>query len=282
MEIGAMRLEPGFGAIRFRIQPVCHAPKGLGMIHMHEMGDFVRSQIFENEGRRENETPGKIKRARRRARAPTACRIAEGDAPPLYADRGAVALGRGLQIAPRFALEEIRYAPRDMRAISSDTYNRAAFAFRGPDNAARAWAVNNTMVDAAQRRKARWFEKNLCGKPLELRADPGGVTFGEFARRLDRSALGHRQDDIARGGANAQRESPRRSQPLQSDTVNRAAMSDFEMSDLSARRAALKETQHMTMNKRARAESLVRQSITGEEISYEQLILSLRRSSQCH
>src|SRR6185437_12822743 len=75
------------------------------------------------------------------------------------------------------------------------------------------------------------------------------------------------QHDIARGRAYAQGETPRRAEPLQSDLMNGAAMGNLEMGNRGARRAALKEPQHVTMNKQARAESLVRQSITGREYS---------------
>src|ERR1700753_316558 len=153
-----------------------------------------------------------------------------------------------------------------MRSIARHAKERTVIALLRPDDATRARTMNDQVIDAAQGRKTRRLEKHLRRKPLEPRDDPRGVPFGEFARRVERSALGHRQDDVPRSRANAQRKAPRRSQAFQGDTMNSAAMSDFEMSDLRARRAALKKTQHDSMNRRVRVESLVRQSITAGEI----------------
>ena len=71
----------------------------------------------------------------------------------------------------------------------------------GPDDAALARTMDDRVVDAAQRRHRRLDEGDRLRQPRQPRADPGGVAFGEFARRAQRAVLRHRQQHVAGRGA---------------------------------------------------------------------------------
>src|SRR5580704_7961780 len=51
----AVRLEPGFGAVRLRARAAEEAPEFRRMIEVDEMGDLVRREIVEHERRREDQ-----------------------------------------------------------------------------------------------------------------------------------------------------------------------------------------------------------------------------------
>ncbi len=55
-----------------------------------------------------------------------------------------------------------------------------------PDPAALAWPMHDAMIDAAKRHDCAGFERDRRRQTREPRADPFRVTFGEFARRLER------------------------------------------------------------------------------------------------
>ncbi len=55
-----------------------------------------------------------------------------------------------------------------------------------PDPAALAWPMHDAMIDAAQRHDCARLERNRFRQTREPRADPCGVTLGEFARRFER------------------------------------------------------------------------------------------------
>ncbi len=55
-----------------------------------------------------------------------------------------------------------------------------------PDTAAFARPMHDAMIEAAQRHDRAWLERNRFRQARETRADPCGVTLGEFARRFER------------------------------------------------------------------------------------------------
>ena len=55
-----------------------------------------------------------------------------------------------------------------------------------PDPAAFARAMHDAMIDAAQWHDRTRLERNRFRQARESRADPCGVTLGEFARRFER------------------------------------------------------------------------------------------------
>src|SRR5882762_8013767 len=100
MQVRAMGVEPGLGALGVGADPEDRAPEALRMIHLDEMRDLVRRQIVEHEGRRQDEAPGVGQHAGRRARAPAARLVADRHALDRDAELGGVAAARRLEIAP--------------------------------------------------------------------------------------------------------------------------------------------------------------------------------------
>src|ERR1700733_4362772 len=108
------------------------------MIHVHDMRDLVRGEIVEHERRGENQAPGEIEPAGRRARAPAAHRVAQHDATRLEAEVLGKTGDRGLEVLARLALEEIGDATRYMRPLAGNADQRSALARLEPDPAALA------------------------------------------------------------------------------------------------------------------------------------------------
>src|ERR1700730_726315 len=112
-----MRLEPGFGAVRLRTGAVKQVPVPRRMIEVDEMGDLVRRQIVEHEGRGEDKTPGEAEPAAGGAGAPAAHRVADRYPLGLDPDGLRVARHRSLDVLARLPDEKIRDAAGHMRAL---------------------------------------------------------------------------------------------------------------------------------------------------------------------
>ncbi len=67
MQAGAMLPEPGASLLVARHGALHQGPEARPVIHVAEMGDLVRGEIVEHEGRREHEPPGEGQRAAGRA-----------------------------------------------------------------------------------------------------------------------------------------------------------------------------------------------------------------------
>src|ERR1700722_13343507 len=98
------------------------------MIHVHDMRHLVCGEVIEHKGRGENQAPGEIEPAGRRARAPAAHRVAQHDAARLDADLLRMPGDCSLEILARLALEEIGDATRHMRPLAGNTDERSALA----------------------------------------------------------------------------------------------------------------------------------------------------------
>src|ERR1700691_3259256 len=113
------------------------------MIHVYDMRHLMRGEVIEHERRRENQAPGEIEPARRRARAPAAHRIAQHDAARLDAELLGMPRDRSLEILARLALEKIGDAPSHMRPLAGNADERSALARFEPDPATLAGPVDD-------------------------------------------------------------------------------------------------------------------------------------------
>ena len=57
MQIGAMGVEPRLGAILAGAETLNEAPEPRGMVHLDQMGHFMRGEVIEHMARRQNEPP---------------------------------------------------------------------------------------------------------------------------------------------------------------------------------------------------------------------------------
>ena len=59
MQVVAVGIEPALGAFDVIADPIDHAPEPCGMVHLDQMRDFMRGEIIEHIGWREDQPPGK-------------------------------------------------------------------------------------------------------------------------------------------------------------------------------------------------------------------------------
>src|SRR4249920_3586605 len=71
MQIIAVGVEPALGALDVIADPVHHPPEPRRMVHLDEMRHFMRGEIVEHEGRRQDQPPGERQRSGGGARTPT-------------------------------------------------------------------------------------------------------------------------------------------------------------------------------------------------------------------
>src|SRR5712692_3902844 len=107
VQVGAVDVEPDFGALDVGVEALHQPPEPRRVIELDEMGNLVRGEVIEHEWRRENEPPGERQYAGIRARAPAARLVAHANALDRNAEVGGVAPARGIEIELRLALEEI-------------------------------------------------------------------------------------------------------------------------------------------------------------------------------
>src|SRR3974390_1923433 len=100
MQIAPVRIEPGLGAPEVGADFFDQSPEARRVVQLNQMRGLVRSEIFEHEGRRENEPPGIGEDPSRRARAPTAGLVADGHAGKPGSERLRGGAGPGGQMAP--------------------------------------------------------------------------------------------------------------------------------------------------------------------------------------
>src|SRR5262249_39326414 len=149
---------------------------------------------------------GKRQHAGIRARAPTARLVAHVDALDGNAELGRVAPARGLENAPRLALEEGAGAAGGARggARQGKPTARRPGPLRAP-RAARAAAIDDAMGFTAQRYLDPMRERRRLRQALEPRRDPAAVLLRELFRLLEAAARRHGENHLARGGVDAQR-----------------------------------------------------------------------------
>src|ERR1700730_10448131 len=108
-EAGAMRLEPGFRALRIGRQAPDRDPERGRMVHMQEMRCFMRREIIEDETRRHDQAPGKAERARRGARPPPPRRIPQGDLAGSRSKLFRVSRNGGVEVPPGLLDEKVSH-----------------------------------------------------------------------------------------------------------------------------------------------------------------------------
>src|SRR5262249_5612176 len=148
--------------------------------------------------------------ARVRARAPAARLVAHVDALDGNAELGRVAPARGLEIALRFALEEVAGAAVDVPRLAPHPQGPGARVLRlgpprSPHRAAPAAAIDDAMRLAAQRPLDAVRERRRCRQALEPRRNPAAVLLRELFRLLEAAARRHGENHVAGGGVDAQR-----------------------------------------------------------------------------
>src|SRR5215813_4041101 len=110
MQVGAVRIEPGLGAADVGVDARDQPPEPARMVHLDKMGNLVRGEIVEHEGRSEDQPPGERQHPGRGARAPAAALIAHRYAPERDAERLRGSAARGFEIMLGFTLEKIVHA----------------------------------------------------------------------------------------------------------------------------------------------------------------------------
>jgi len=124
-----------------------------------------------------------------RARAPATRLIAHRDALDGDAKRRRRANARGFEIAQRLTAEKIADAAVDMRGVARDADQRLAAAadFR-PHRSARAGAMDDTMIEPAQRHDGAVVERLGLGQAVAIARDPAAVLLCELLRLLEAAA----------------------------------------------------------------------------------------------
>src|ERR1700724_3738975 len=105
MQVVAVGVEPGLGALDVTADPADHSPEPRRMIHFDEMGHLMAGEIIQHIRRREDQPPRERQRPRGGARAPAARLIADRQALHPDAERLGGRLRRLLQGAARSARE---------------------------------------------------------------------------------------------------------------------------------------------------------------------------------
>src|ERR1700694_3926975 len=105
MQIVAIGVEPGLGALDVTTDPADHSPEPRRMIHFDEMGHLMAGEIIQHIRRREDQPPRERQRPRGGARTPAARLIADRQPLHLDAERLGVSLRRLLQGAARIGVE---------------------------------------------------------------------------------------------------------------------------------------------------------------------------------
>ena len=82
-------------------------------------------------------------------------------------------------------------------------------------------------------------------QPGEANADPARMPLGEFARRFQGAARRHCQQNVARGRAHAQGETPGTSQTFQRDAIDRPLMRHFDFGDWGRRDTTFEKAKHI-------------------------------------
>src|SRR5271167_3326491 len=97
------------------------------------------------------------------------------------------------------------HPPLDIFGAACDTEDTlAAFARLGPDRAALAGAVHDSVRDAAQWNHGTGKKRRSLGQPAEACGDPAAVTLCEILGIGDRAAWRHGQDRFAIARMNTQ------------------------------------------------------------------------------
>src|ERR1700686_4980885 len=114
MQVVAVGVEPGLGALDVTTDPADHSPEPRRMIHFDEMGHLMAGEIIQHIRRREDQPPRERQRPCGGARTPAARLTADRRPLPLDAERLGVSLRRLRQVAARFALEIVMNPPLDV------------------------------------------------------------------------------------------------------------------------------------------------------------------------
>ena len=117
VQVGAVDVEPGLGAVRIRADAVDQPPEPRRVVHLDQMRHLMHGEIVQHERRREDQPPGVRQHAGGRARAPAARLVAHRDALDGDAELLGGAAARGFEIAQRLAAKEIADAAVDVRGV---------------------------------------------------------------------------------------------------------------------------------------------------------------------
>ena len=58
MQVGAVHIEPGFGALMVRTDALHQAPESRRVVHLDEVRHFMGGEIIKHLARRQDEPPG--------------------------------------------------------------------------------------------------------------------------------------------------------------------------------------------------------------------------------
>ena len=229
MQVRAVHVEPGLGALHVRTDATQDAPEPRRMVHFDEMGDLMGGQIVEHIARGQNQPPRKRQHTGRRARPPAARLVANRDAAKADAEFPGKMPDGDLEVALGLALEIIGDAARDVFGLAGDAQQAFAAAVAlGPYRAARAAAVHDRMGDAPQRQFRAVREWRGLRQPAEAGGDPGAMLLGKFARLTQAAARRHGEHRLARHRDDAQRVTPRLAMAAQPNEIDGVFANDFD------------------------------------------------------
>src|SRR5467141_3783235 len=227
MQVVAVGIEPGLGALDMTADPCDDPPKPRRMIHFDEMGYLMGGKIVQHIGRREDQAPRERQRAGGGARTPAARLIA--DRQPLHPDakRQGIGLRHLLQFLAHFPLQVIVDTPVDMLSGAGHAENPlAAFAHFRPYRAAQTGPMHDPMRNAAQRQDGTRMKWRSLWQSTEARGDPAAMTLREVLRVGDRATRRHGQDRFTIAWMNAQGVAARAPVPAQPNRIDLRAVLD--------------------------------------------------------
>ena len=178
---------------RLRAMAEHQAPEARAVIQVLEMRDFMRGDIVEHEGRREDQPPGIGQGCHPPSTSPSGSSGRAPTAAECDAHRERMALRCGGEVAPRLAPSASRGTRRARWAGSPATSMRPRSVVE-PDRAARAPASCASINDAA--RAAEWPLPRQTGPFAALRRE----TLGDPVLRAPRESRAPRRG-LARGGS---------------------------------------------------------------------------------
>ena len=209
MQIGAMRIEPCFGAAQIRADSFNQPPEPARMIQLDQMSNFMCREILEDEGRRKNQSPGVGQHPRGRARAPSACLVAHRDTSDLHPEHPCRLSARCFEITLGFALEIIMHAARKMRSFTGNAQKPSALLHLDPDRATRAASMIDAVVEPPQRHHRAMCKRSGFRKTTQPSRNPRAVFPGKFPCLFQTAAWRHGQHDFAADRVDTQRIAPR-------------------------------------------------------------------------
>ena len=208
-----------------RCQAIHQKPESRSVIVMREMGDFMRDDIVDDGGGRENETPGEAELAAARAGSPARARIRDTQRDDAAADRGRLRLGEGREETQRLRAQEIPHAPGDEFGSAADAQEVAIACRRSPQGRVVADGEGHAedLDDSAIGERHRWWNLRETG------ADPVGLAARKTERGLQRGPARQDKDDVAAARVGTQGDAARARMPPQDEAQFGAVGVDDDM-----------------------------------------------------